>query len=231
MTVNAAEQCEKNPEILGANYGFQQSQNDGKSEQHFAMNVWRTKNQVAHEYPNKGITELWQKLTNGEIRLVRYFDHDQRAIEYQPNEVSLTGADEYWLKMQHMINSTLLSKMHLIGTHGTGCDSVETYELVTENKHLTVEWLPKREFLKSLVSIAGGVKKQWNMLALIDNEQTIDQAFEKREHYQATDYADIGDNESDPFLQKMIAMGYISHGSSGFYDAEGHDIGSQHAHH
>jgi|AZIC01.1.fsa_nt_gi hypothetical protein len=229
--VNAADQCMRNTEIVGAEYALSQIHNNEDAEQKHVMNLWRTKTQVAHEYLNNGITELWQKVSNGEVRLVRYFDHEQQAIEYQPGEVSYRNANNHWQQMQHMISDDLLTKMSLINKSGHGCDAVETYQLTTDTQNLTVEWMPKLQLMKSLLNVSGGVKTQWKLIELINDEQAITQEFAKREQYRATDYADIGDNESDPFLQKMIAMGYINHGPSGFYDADGHDIGDEHNHH
>ena len=50
-------------------------------------------------------------------------------------------------------------------------------------------------------------------------------------NYQTTDYAYIGDNENDPFLAKMINQGFVEHGASGFYDAQGNQLQGSHKHH
>ncbi len=45
-----------------------------------------------------------------------------------------------------------------------------------------------------------------------------------------TDCADIGDNESDPFLLKMINQVDIEHGSAGFYDSKRMSLDASHSH-
>ena len=62
------------------------------------------------------------------------------------------------------------------------------------------------------------------------NQQKVQVEFAKWDNYQTTDYADIGDNESDPFLAKMINLGFVEHGASGFYHADGSPIEQLHAH-
>ena len=62
------------------------------------------------------------------------------------------------------------------------------------------------------------------------SEDAIKQKFAVWDRYQTTDYADVGDNESDPMLAKMIKLGFISHGASGFYHADGTQIESGHHH-
>ena len=47
----------------------------------------------------------------------------------------------------------------------------------------------------------------------------------------STDFADVGDNEAGPFLRKMIALGFVEHGASGFYQANGETLqGGAHHH-
>ncbi len=45
-----------------------------------------------------------------------------------------------------------------------------------------------------------------------------------------TDYSDVGDNESDPFVRKMINMGFVSLGTLGVYNLNGQVIDGVHGH-
>lgn len=76
----------------------------------------------------------------------------------------------------------------------------------------------------------GGTLTVWRRLEIVSDPTSAQAAFDRRASYASTDYADIGDNESDPFLLRMINLGFIEHGGSGFYDADGHDMGAGHAH-
>lgn len=62
------------------------------------------------------------------------------------------------------------------------------------------------------------------------DKAAVMQQFANWDSFQTTDYADIGDNEGDPFLAKMINLGFIEHGASGFYDASGKALGGGHSH-
>ena len=44
--------------------------------------------------------------------------------------------------------------------------------------------------------------------------------------YGTTDYTNIGDNESDPFLISMINLGFIEDHAHGFYDSKGNIMGN-----
>lgn len=231
FTVHAAEQCQKNTDSLGAEYAYSKMPINKKSDNKHTMNLWRMENQVAQEYLDTGMTEVWQKLSNGELRLIRYFDHDKQAIEYQPGEVSYHNAKSYWQQLQHMVDDAMLAKMTLTNKVGSGCNYVETYQLNTDKQTLTIDWMPQYHLTKSLSKVVNGIETNWQLVKLIDQQQKILDTFKIREQYRSTDYADIGDNESDPFLKKMISLGYVEHGPSGFYDADGKDIGEGHAHH
>ncbi|MBX2880378.1 MAG: hypothetical protein KTR32_10625 [Granulosicoccus sp.] len=56
------------------------------------------------------------------------------------------------------------------------------------------------------------------------NAELVDRKFKEWDKHFTMDFADIGDNESDPFLKTMITFGFISHGASGFYDSSGQQI-------
>lgn len=227
----AAEQCDKNTTFIGAQYEFSQTRTGNIPKPKHILNLWRLENQVAHERIDTGITDLWQQLSNGRVRLIRYFDVEQHAIEYQADEIKYRNVDEHWQKLQHMVTNNLLTKMTVIAQSGYGCDRLETYQLTTDKQILTIKWMPEYQLIKSSLTVSDDEEKRWQLISLTNDQQTIEQEFIRRDNYQSTDYADIGDNESNPFLIKMINLGHISHGTSGFYDADGHDIGSEHGHH
>lgn len=67
---------------------------------------------------------------------------------------------------------------------------------------------------------------RWVLVGLETDQAIIKDRFAAWDSHETTDFADIGDNESDPFLMRMITLGFISHGASGFYDASGNMISS-----
>lgn len=73
---------------------------------------------------------------------------------------------------------------------------------------------------------ASSVISRWILVSLESDEDKVGDRFAAWDSHATTDFADIGDNESDPFLMRMINLGFISHGASGFYDASGNMISS-----
>ena len=226
LLVQANDSCSIDPEVLGASYQMTDSDSDKKA----TMKLWRQHQRVSNQFTQSGITDMWEHMHNGELRMVRFFDTEQRAIEYQPGEVKYANADSQWQQVHELITDNLKSNMTLVSSSGEGCDKVETYQLTEGDSQLQLEWLPALSLVKSWKNDTDGHVKTWQLTQLIKDESAVNASFKMRDDYQTTDYADIGDSESDPFIAKMINQGYIDHGPSGFYNSEGEDIGHPHHH-
>jgi hypothetical protein len=95
---------------------------------------------------------------------------------------------------------------------------------------LLLEWLPAMQVVSYYSAKTTQGMIEWRLDDIITDRTIINAAFAQWEGYASTDYADIGDNESDPFLLNMINLGFIEHGSNGFYTASGQSMGTSHAH-
>jgi len=192
--------------------------------------LWRLENSVAEQFPAKGITEVWERNHSKSIKLNRYFDTYQRGIEYSPSEVKGIKSDDDWSMKTQLVADSLLQKMSLSKREGSGCDREETYILADKNQTMTLVWLPAYRLVKSYHIEDSTRQQEWILTDKTTDKDSINAFFNKHMDYKTTDYADIGDSESDPFLRKMIRLGFIEHGSSGMYDAQGNDIGGEHHH-
>jgi len=77
-----ATQCNLNSQYLKADYTITNTHKNKQNSQVFTL--WRNNQQVAHQ--SDVTTELWQHLANKQIRPIRYFNAQQRGIEYQPSD-------------------------------------------------------------------------------------------------------------------------------------------------
>ncbi len=73
-------------------------------------------------------------------------------------------------------------------------------------------------------------KEMWTLTEVNHDAKEVDRFFAQRSQYQTTDFADIGDDHSDPFLTKMVTLGFIEKGASGFYDDKGNALAGGHHH-
>lgn len=222
-----ADECTFDTHVLKADYTFSLHKIKENTVLNNTITVWRNgPSVIAQTNHAHDVTDMWFQAKKGVLQLVRYFDHDQRAIEYQPNEIR--AADDHWQVFSELVTEADRNKMQRVKQEGTGCDVVEFYEFESHGNKVELQWMPNKRLVKEYKTRTHDHEETWHLESVINDAEIIKAAFDKRDSFYATDYADVGDNESDPFLLKMINLGHIAHGGSGFYDADGHDIGEHH---
>jgi hypothetical protein len=170
--------------------------------------LYRHNSVVAYQYEEQEITELWRHYQNEKVSLNRYFDKQQRGIEYQPNELR---AAINWQEKHQLISDEKIAQMTKITQVGSDCYQQSEYSVVQGDKTTRLTWLPKLKLVKRLQVSNGKHVKVWQLNALDHEQAQIIDFFKKKDSYQSTDYADIGDNEGDSFLVKMINQGFTEH--------------------
>ncbi|WP_166377939.1 hypothetical protein [Pseudoalteromonas sp. Z9A4] len=224
-TSSFASQCDIDAKHLKADYKITNSHKAQQNSE--SLTLWRNDQQVAHQ--RQVITELWQHLANKQIRPIRYFNAQQRGIEYQPSEVR---GVQNWSAKNQLVDAHLIEKMTLLNTQGTGCDEVKNYTLSENGNDFNLAFITQSNLVKTF-SVTNKKAQTNTVLSLNNvnsNKAEITAQFAKWDRFQTTDYADIGDNENDPFLAKMINLGFIEHSATGFYNQQGKAIQGGHHH-
>ncbi|WP_404402095.1 hypothetical protein LG288_03530 [Idiomarina seosinensis] len=226
--------AEANAEVCDAEWvqaEYRISHTTEAAEQHTEMSLWRKPQHVAHQYPQTQMTEMWQFVREEMLKPTRYFDAHQRAIEYQPNDIIHGKRETNWSYRNQLIADKLLQRMNKISEQGSGCSKTETYQLQLAQQTLVIDWLPAYQLPKRFQrSDSRGNRIIWQQQRLNQDKAVITDFFAHRDVYQATDYADIGDDHTDPFLTNMVSQGFIEAGASGFYDTEGNALEAEHQH-
>jgi len=226
----ALAECAINQNIMGAKYKMTRDISTHNKPDTRQMILWRNTGQVAHEYPQTGITQLWEQTSHGKLRLVQYFDQYGRGIEYQPEDIKSVNVENAWEIKRQLVSQSLINSMKLESSQGNGCEKLESYSLKTNDKTIILKWLPEQKLVKFFSETSNGAKQTLELQEIIAQQNIALNSFKSRANFHTTDYIDIGDNESDPFLMKMINLGFIEHGASGFYDAQGNQLGKHHHH-
>ena len=222
-------ECDIDASVIAGNYKISIEQGD-RAASVSSLNIWRRDNEVAHQHSDRKITEIWNKLSNDRIRVVRYFDAHKHGIEYQADEIGAGEGLNEWSKKAQLISQSFKQSMHLDKVEGYACDRLEYYTKNTSQKNISMVWSPSLSLPVEYKEIGPGKLVEMHLLKRITDKKQINNFFTLRESYKSTDYADIGDNESDPFLSNMINLGFIEHGASGFYNANGEVMAAGHAH-
>lgn len=227
-SMSFANSCDIDTDTLAATYRITTTRSADDASTRRMLTLWRLPDRIAHAHPDDGYADLWNRVPNNRYHLIRQFEEARRGIEYEPNAVP-TGA-AHWTSLRELITPTHRERLKRTGVSGDGCDRVETYRGEVEDTRQTLEWLPAYALPRSLVSSTDAATIAIELVAVRADPEHVRSQFDRWSTFQTTDYADIGDNESDPFLRKMIRLGFIQHGSSGFYDASGQAMDGGHHH-
>lgn len=197
-SISAQYQVIENDKLIKTS--FKQSDTPIKIELH------RKGNSVLQRFDNTGISHIWSKMANKRISLVRVFEQYQHAIEYQPNEL---GQKPSWQSINQLLPTPEIKKMTLISKAGDGCQLKEYYQLNAGENEYQLTWMPELALVSHFEVKTRKLAKQWKLMSFEVNSARSADLFAQYMNYSSTDYADIGDNESNPFLAKMIHQGFM----------------------
>mgnify|MGYP003114794390 CR=1 FL=1 len=191
------------------------------------ITLLRNDQQVIYQH-NPQSFELWDR--RGEY--VRYFPNERRSVSYRKGDLLSLNMHFNFEQLNQLISPAMLKKLQqrsISNTNQPDTSVTQQYSGEQSGHKLTVSWIDKLDLPHSFVVSNANGSMQYQLLELTP--------FSKNEFsalisgYQDIDFADVGDNESDPFIAKMIHQGFIQHGSSGFYDSQGNKLaGAESAH-
>mgnify|MGYP000045589106 CR=1 FL=1 len=210
---SVANECKILPKVLSAYYDFNQQQMNNIAQKEKPLtSAKKTQSFELHRYNNRvlqrdisqGVNDIWSHNGN-RLSLNRAFDQYQHTIEYQPSELKYQPK---WQDIFHLVAIPDLNKMQLVEQKNSGCQLEQHYIHKTKNSTYQLVWLPNLELVKFFELKSATLTRQWS---LTDYQGTVEQIaalFTQYSRYQSTDYADVGDNESTPFLAAMINQGF-----------------------
>lgn len=196
------------------------------------LNLWRlSANQVVHQFSQQQLSQHWTLQKNNRVKLLKLFDAHDRGVEYAAEDIKGHQKRD-WSEKYQLLSDDFLAQLSLVKsyqdeTYGT----VQVLSVESDTRKLLVEWLPEHKLLKSVRSQGPQSSEHWQLVNLSADIDKIKSQAQLWDKYYLTDYADIGDNESDPFLMQMINLGFVEEAASGFYNDKGQQIQGQHSHH
>ncbi|MCG9696037.1 hypothetical protein [Shewanella sp. Isolate11] len=179
--------------------------------------------------PNQQVAtslEAWNK--SGEY--VRYFPAEKRSISYQRGDLLALNIHTDVDKQFHLISQAERNQFTQKRIEQGQCFSEQELQNHQGQPRVNVTWLTEMSLPKSITLHHGEQVIHYQLTQLVPFSQSDFKQLTSG--YRDMDFADVGDSESDPFIAKMITQGFIQHGSSGFYSADGSSLeGGNHGHH
>ena len=230
LFASASDTCQST--AFMATYNIEQTTHDAASNKQNQLVLLRAQNSVFH-INNQQVATQWTTLPHNHMKKTSYFIDDKRAIEY---EATKTISNQAWQYHAQLLHPLFQKQSTLIETTGQDCDKLEHYQQQKNTKTVDIWWFPAKKLVQRISTTLSDKTESadkavnWQLAEVTYDNKMIQQQLDTFSAYQSTDFADIGDNESDPFFRKMINLGFIEHSASGFYDSEGNSLSSAHQH-
>ncbi len=177
---------------------------------HVTWRFWRDGQQIVIERPQLELGELWQR--DGKTVIHRKLYHaDQRAIEFQEDDLRMLGAKPSWQKLALLVDPKILDQLSAGDLEWPDNHPVREYrgKIGDSQWHIVMRMdlglpiLVEREH--------DGVSEHTELLNAYELTKSPWQPAQTND-YDIIDYADLGDKEYDPFVIKVQAqMGHEHH--------------------
>lgn len=179
----------------------------GRKVASYPFTFYRDATHALYVYPDEGLADLWSLTQNNQLELSRNFSTAKRAIEYTSADLRNVRNRERWDKLFGVIDlQDAIPVSHQDGEQNSGCKSIATYK----DAHKNIRYYNRLKLPASMTFIDGDKRQTYTLKAWAYSHE-LQQKLKMYRRYDAMDFADIGDNEADPFVSKMITMGFIEH--------------------
>lgn len=171
---------------------------------------WRDTQKITIERPQLGLGELWQR--DGQSIIHRKLYHaDQRAIEFQDDDLKMLETTPSWKKLALLLDQKLLAQLTVADLEwSNGYPTREYHGKVAET-----EW---HIVMRMDIGLPMLIERQHNDFSErteLLNAYALSAAPWQpipTNSYDVIDFADLGDKEYDPFVIKVQAqMGHDHH--------------------
>lgn len=165
--------------------------------------LWREADRVETRTKN-GDGEIWRRNPRGDVHYQRVFHRQKRTIDYTAGDLRALDAVPDWARLAHTIDPALLGAelKRIESTTALGRPAVR-YRGKVRGVRQEVVWLA-RERLPAWMRMKYRDRTVTVRLKEVHALAQSPWPRARTNGYAATDYADIGDNEADPFLRRLL---------------------------
>lgn len=210
-----------------ANWGLSY-QIDNNNQRSGTLEVLRHGSDTALYNPKRQIGEWWVLADSKRPRFHRLFGEQQRRIDYTTGDLRALGVNVNIDSIESFATAPLLSRLKA-GDAVADCPAARHYSGTINGNHYDLHWHPELKLPLQLTISHGQQQRRWQATSLI-SEAAVSQRFGQWLDYQPTDFADIGDMETDPFLAKLITQGFVEHAHPTAYNSDGSVISRDDGH-
>lgn len=173
----------------------------GDAEQAVEWRFWRTADRLVSENLTSRIAEEWQR-EGATVFLRRAFHDDRRGIEYQMDDLRIAGELPQWTRQALLIDPRVFEALTLQRGFGFPGGQQRRYTGELDGSHWDVTLRIDQMLPVRIERRRDGLVERTELIAL-HPLSTAPWQPTPTDAYVFIDYADLGDMESDPFVQKV----------------------------
>ena len=171
--------------------------------------MWRTADRLVREFDANETSEVWQR-DGRTVFHTRYFHGPRRGIEFQQEDLSRLGAQPQWQGLAEVIPSEVLAKLTVLEEGVTDGHAWRRLEGTLDGVRWSVTMRTDLMLPVSLERHHGEVVERLTLLGAWPVHDAPRQP-RSTEGYQVLDFADLGDNERDPFVMAVQGQLGLDH--------------------
>jgi len=177
--------------------------NDGQPPQYYHWRFWRSARLIeTHNlYDNSG--EIWSLSADGKMGYEQVFHQQKQVIEYVPGDLNAIGLLLDWSSLATLLNPAMSASLLANGREIVLGRSAVHYQSHHADPLLEILWL-EYEQIPALIKRTESSKSITTRITALYPLAQSPWPYQRSGDYHHTDFADLGDKESDPFIQSIL---------------------------
>ena len=172
-----------------------------EKEQRYRWKFWRNENRIETRNLNDNSGEIWTKSIDGKIEYERIFHDQKQVIDYRDSDLMAIGETPNWFAMATLLNPIMTATLLSDNEESAFGQTAVHYK----NNDVEITWLTESQIPAMIQRDEKGHSLTTKIVSM-----KIDAPL-KTTDYRHIDFADIGDKESDPFIQSILSKLKGSH--------------------
>lgn len=165
---------------------------------------------VAYLLPEKNVAEVWIKQPKNQLVFLRAFPDENRGIEYTYGDLLSLNVNLQWEHVERPFLPLQIAKLELLDESVDQCGKLETRKGIVNGQETIITWYPELGVVKYRLVNDKNFRVETRLSGWKNKAESL-ASFDKITAMPTMDFADIGDNEADSFVAKMIRQGFVAH--------------------
>jgi len=177
--------------------------NDGQPPQLYHWRFWRSARRIETHNLHDNSGEIWSQSAYGKIGYEQVFHQQKQVIEYVPGDLSAIGLQLDWPALASLLNPAMTRSLLADGRENVFGRSAVHYQSNHADQPLEVLWLDYEQ-IPALIKRTENSKSITTRITALYPLAQSPWPYQRSGDYHHTDFADLGDKESDPFIQSIL---------------------------